>query len=236
MPNEQLTDIVLIVDRSGSMHSIRTDAEGGINSFIEEQKKVPGDATLTLVQFDTQYEVIHENKPIADVSKYKLVPGGGTALLDAIGKTITSHKKRIENTTEPNRPGKIIYVIVTDGDENSSQNYNKSQINELITARRDADSWEFIFLAANQDAMQEAQSIGISGAGAINFAASGSGVGAAYSIGTQAVSYMRGAAPGESMGSCLRSMNMPSDAEGEEAAEWIDKYANTNTTTDDTGS
>jgi uncharacterized protein YegL len=229
MPNENLTEIVLIADRSGSMHTIRSDAEGGINSFIEEQKKVPGEATLTLVQFDTHYEVIHENRPIADVPPYVLEPGGGTALLDAIGKTINAHKTRVDNTPEENRPGKIIYVIVTDGEENSSQNYNKSQINELITGRRDSDGWEFIFLAANQDAIQEAHAMGISGAGAMNFAASAKGVERSYFIGTQAVSNMRGAASGQSLSSCLNDMALPENAEGEEAAEWINKYSNTTT-------
>ena len=234
MANENLTEIVLIADRSGSMHTIRSDAEGGINSFIEEQKKVPGEAVLTLVQFDTHYEVIHENKPIADVPPYVLEPGGGTALLDAIGKTITSHKNRIDNTPEESRPGKIIYVIVTDGDENSSHDYNRSQINELITARRDSDSWEFIFLAANQDAIQEAHAMGISGAGAMNFAPSGQGVGNAYNIGTQAVSHMRGAASGQSLSSCLNDMALPENAEGEEADNWIAEHSTTDST-DDSG-
>lgn len=231
MANDQLTEIVLIVDRSGSMHTIKADAEGGINSFVEEQKKVPGDATLTLVQFDTTYEVIHENKPIADVPPYELKPGGGTALLDAIGKTITSHKTRVDNTPEPNRPGKIIYVIVTDGEENSSHEYARPQINELITGRRDADSWEFIFLAANQDAIQEANALGISGAGAMNYAASGAGAAAAYNISTQAVSHMRGASSAKGMVDCLTSMALPENAEGEEAEKWIS--ANTTTAATD---
>ncbi len=230
MANEQLTEIVLIVDRSGSMHAIRTDAEGGINSFIDEQKKVPGEATLTLCQFDTQYDVVHENKPIADVPPYTLNPGGGTALLDAIGKTITSHKTRVDNTPEPNRPGKIIYVIVTDGEENSSQNYNRDQINELITGRRDADSWEFIFLAANQDAMQEAHALGISGAGAMNFGASAKGVDAAYCVSSAAVSNLRGASSARGMGQCLSNMALPENAEGEEAEEWTNKYSTSDST------
>lgn len=234
MPNEKLTEIVLVVDRSGSMHAIKSDAEGGINSFIEEQKKVPGDATLTFVQFDTQYEVVHENKPITDVPPYVLEPGGGTALLDAIGKTITSHKKRIENTPETNRPGKIIYVIVTDGDENSSQNYNRSQVNELITARRDVDSWEFIFMAANQDAIQEAASIGIHGAGAMNFGMSGQSIGAAYSVSMQAVSKLRSVANANDMGNCLESMPLPENASAEEAAEWALEYTSVLSTTDAT--
>lgn len=232
MANEKLTEIVLIADRSGSMHSIRGDAEGGINSFIEEQKKVPGEATLTLVQFDTNYEVVHENKPIADVPPYELVPGGGTALLDAMGRTITTHKKRIENTPEKNRPGKIIYVVVTDGEENSSHEYNRDQVNELITARRDADSWEFIFLAANQDAIQEAHAMGIRGAGAMNYAPSAKGVEQAYFIGTQAVSNMRSAGSAKGMSVALDAMALPENAEGEEAADWINKHSTTDSTPD----
>ena len=232
MANEKLTEIVLIADRSGSMNTIRSDAEGGINSFIEEQKKVPGEATLTLAQFDTEYEIVHENKPIADVPRYALEPRGGTALLDAIGKTITSHKKRIENTPESSRPGKIIYVIVTDGEENSSSGYNRSQINELITARRDVDSWEFIFLAANQDAIQEAHSMGISAAGAMNYAPSGQGVEQAYLIGTQAVSNMRSAGSAKGMSAELHAMALPENAEGDEAAEWINKHSTTDSAAD----
>ncbi|MFW9872522.1 MAG: hypothetical protein ACFFG0_05415, partial [Candidatus Thorarchaeota archaeon] len=145
-------EIVCIIDRSGSMASIAKDAIGGFNTFLEEQKKVKGEATLTFIQFDTDYEIIHENKPLFDVPKLNestFQPRGATALLDAVGKTIDSVGKRLSNMQENNRPEKVIVAILTDGEENSSKEYTLSKVREMITHQRDKYQWEFIFLAAN---------------------------------------------------------------------------------------
>src|SRR5256885_1489485 len=109
-----LTDITVVMDRSGSMNSCRSDAEGGLNAFIKEQKELPGEALFTLVQFDTEYEVVHKAKPIKDVPKCILTPRGGTALLDALGRTIHQTGDRLLAFPEHQRPALVCFVIITD--------------------------------------------------------------------------------------------------------------------------
>ncbi len=184
-----LTDITLVVDRSGSMQEIRSDAEGGVNAFIEKQAKEPGEATLTLVQFDTQYEFLHQGVPISQVPKYELVPRGGTALLDAIGRAINETGARLGKQAEEDRPGLVIFVVMTDGQENSSQEFSKSSIREMIHHQQDKYNWHFTFLGADQDAFAEAHAMGIAAAGTANFAKHK--VAAAYGATAAKVSRMR---------------------------------------------
>ena len=187
-------EIVCVIDRSGSMASISQDAIGGFNTFLAEQKKVPGEATLTYVQFDTDYEVVHENKPlndVPDIDSKTYVPRGATALLDAIGKTIESVGKRLSGLAESLRPDKVIFVILTDGEENSSHEYSKAKIKEMITHQKDVYQWEFIFLAANQDAFAEGVKLGIDIKDTSNFAATGKGVRQAYGIATASAAAYR---------------------------------------------
>lgn len=164
-----LTDITLVVDRSGSMAQIKEDAEGGVNTFVSEQATAPGEVLLTLLQFDTAYEFVHRGIPIRDVPKFKLVPRGMTALLDAVGRAINETGERLAQMAEQDRPGLVIMVVVTDGLENSSKEFNKSQIKEMIERQQNQYSWHFTFLGANQDAFSEAGGIGIHAAGAANF-------------------------------------------------------------------
>jgi hypothetical protein len=165
-----LTDITLVVDRSGSMQQIRSDAEGGVNAFIESQAREPGEALLTLVQFDTEYEFVHQGAPIGDVPKYQLVPRGSTALLDAVGRAINETGARLSAMPEAERPGLVIFVVMTDGLENSSREFSKAQVKEMIERQQSVYSWHFTFLGANQDAFAEAGGMGIHAAGAAQFA------------------------------------------------------------------
>jgi Mg-chelatase subunit ChlD len=167
-----LTDITLVVDRSGSMASVREDAEGGVNTFIAKQAQEPGDALLTLVQFDTEYEFLHRGVPISQVPKYELVPRGMTALLDAVGRAVNETGERLAKMPEQDRPGLVIFVVMTDGHENSSKEFTKAQIKEMIEHQQHVYSWQFTFLGANQDAFAEAGSLGIDAAGVACFAAS----------------------------------------------------------------
>jgi len=168
----------VIVDRSGSMGSIQADAQGGFNTFIEAQKKCPGEATLTLVQFDTNYEMLCENKPIRDVQPYTLIPRGATALLDAMGITIAKVGERLRQTPESSRPGKVLVAIITDGEENSSREFSRARVFDMIQHQREVYKWEFVFIAANQDAIQTGASYGISNS--MNFAATAVGTQSAY--------------------------------------------------------
>lgn len=185
---KDLTEIVMLVDRSGSMQSCRADAEGGVNAFIEAQGKLEGDANLTLVQFDTVEEFVYKGAPIRDVGKYTLVPRGETALLDAIGRALQETKDRLDKLVD-GKPGLVVFVIVTDGGENSSQNFNREQIKALIT-RQQNDNWQFNYLGANQDAFTVAQNMGVaaSGVAAYNVA----NVGDTFKAASNSVGRMRG--------------------------------------------
>lgn len=164
-----LTDITLVVDRSGSMEQVQEDAQGGVNSFIKEQAKEPGEALLTLVQFDTEYEFLHKGVPISQVPEYKLVPRGMTALLDAVGRAINETGERLSKMKEQDRPGLVIFVVMTDGLENSSKEFSKGAIKEMIKRQQEEYNWHFTFLGANQDAFAEAGSMGIHAAGVANY-------------------------------------------------------------------
>jgi len=140
---------------------VREDAEGGVNAFIEQQATEPGEALLTLVQFDMEYEFLHKGVPISQVPKYKLVPRGMTALLDAIGRAINETGERLAKMAEQDRPGLVVFVVMTDGQENSSKEFSKADIKAMIQRQQDTYKWHFTFLGANQDAFAEAGEMGI---------------------------------------------------------------------------
>jgi len=156
-----LTDITMVIDRSGSMRSCRGDAEGGINHFIDEQKAAPGEANLTMVQFDSVVEVVHSGKPIKDVPPYSLKPRNMTALLDAVGRAINETGKRLSDMAEADRPGFVVFLIVTDGAENSSKGFTLPQIQEMIKLQQDTYNWKFVFLGADAASFSQAGAMGI---------------------------------------------------------------------------
>jgi hypothetical protein len=162
--NPHLTEIAYILDRSGSMQCMQEPAVAAFNDFIKIQLDVPGDARLTLVQFDDAYEVPIASMPIQEVPQLTAAtytPRGSTALLDAIGRTIKETSTRIDAISEADRPGKVILTIFTDGQENASREYTAKHISDLIRLYRDQKGWEFIFLAANQDAIASAAAMNI---------------------------------------------------------------------------
>jgi hypothetical protein len=177
------TDISIVLDRSGSMQSVREDTIGGFNTFLADQKAAPGEAAITLAQFDDVYEVVYSALAVADakpLDRSTFVPRGSTALLDAIGRTISDAGKRFEAMAEDARPEKVIFVIVTDGEENASKEFTSAKINDLITHQRDIYKWEFVFLGANQDAITTASNLGINAASSMTYAANSGGVQAMY--------------------------------------------------------
>jgi len=179
-----LVEIVFILDRSGSMASIKNDAIGGFNSFLEEQKKVPGEANLTLVLFDHEYNLFYngvklQNAKPLDNSTY--VPRGTTALLDAVGRTIDDVGVRLDSLPEEDRPEKVIVGILTDGFENASKDYTNTRISEMIDLQQKTYNWEFLYLGANQDAFSVAQSLNIKGINTSNFVANSIGTRSCFS-------------------------------------------------------
>jgi len=159
-----LTEIAYILDRSGSMNLIAEAAISGFNSFLKEQKSAPGHANLTLVLFDNEYLSPHQAVPLPEVPELNAntyVPRGSTALLDAVGTTIRNIGARLSNIPESDRPGHVIIAIFTDGLENCSSEFSLAEINKMITHQRNTYAWEFIFLAANQDAIATAAQMGI---------------------------------------------------------------------------
>ena len=161
--NRDLTEIIFLLDRSGSMAGLETDTIGGFNAFIEKQRQLEGETIVTAVLFDDRYEIlwngIDANKAILTDKEYYV--RGSTALLDAVGKTILDVGYRLSKTSEETRPGKVIFVITTDGMENSSKEFTYEKVKELIKHQQEKYNWEFIFLGANIDAAKEAGNIGI---------------------------------------------------------------------------
>jgi uncharacterized protein YegL len=178
------TDITIILDRSGSMNSVRTDTIGGFNSFLEGQQKIEGEASLSLIQFDDQYEAVYVDKDINSAEKLTdatFQPRGMTALYDAVGRTINSVGERLAALAENERPDKVLLVIMTDGFENSSREFNSAKISEMIAHQREAYKWEFMFIGANQDAVLSAREIGLPTHAALTYAANTEGTRAVYS-------------------------------------------------------
>jgi uncharacterized protein YegL len=156
------TEIVMVLDRSGSMRGIDKATVEGFNKFLDEQKNAEGEAFVTLVQFDDRYEMNYQSVPVKNVDNLVLnetfIPRGSTALLDAIGKTIEDLKTDRD----------VIFVIITDGEENASRTYKREAIMKMIETQTN-EGWKFLFLAANQDAIQAGGSIGIKGSNSINY-------------------------------------------------------------------
>lgn len=164
MPKEGLTEIVCVLDRSGSMDAIIDDAIGGFNSFLKSQKEVEdGECKMTIAMFDDQYEIICTSKNVEDVEEFNretYVPRGMTALNDAIGKTITTLGEVFRKRKENKKPEKVIFVVLTDGHENSSEEYKLDKIKELVKQQEEEWSWEFIFLSSNIDAFSQGHNYG----------------------------------------------------------------------------
>jgi len=175
---------IFVIDRSGSMQSIRDDTQGGIVSFIDKQLEgVDGNKrTVSFYQFDTQFERVHDFDLLSEARSYKFVPRGQTALLDAVGNAVTEVGEKLKDMPEDRRPGYVMALIVTDGLENASKEYKKSQIKEMIEHQQNKYGWRFTYLGANQDAFAEASSIGIVAQSTISFAATSRGVRNTYDV------------------------------------------------------
>lgn len=187
------TDVTLLLDRSGSMESIRADTIGGVNSFIDNQAKIEGVCRLTLIQFDTQnsHEIVQEGAPIKEAKKLDantFVPRGGTPLYDAMGLAIESTEKRLASLT--GQPEHVIMVIMTDGQENQSYRFTRDQVFAKVTEKT-AAGWQFAYLGANQDGMEVGMSLGVAAHNTASYAATGQHVNSTYAAIASNVGAMR---------------------------------------------
>lgn len=176
------TEIIFVIDKSGSMGALTGDTIGGFNSFVDSQKAIEGKATLTTILFDTTWKILHDGVDIHEVkamTNSDYIAGGGTAMLDAIGEVI-NRVQDIHDELEEEKPDNVLFVITTDGEENSSRVFKKSQIEKMIKHQTYGHGWKFMFLGANMDAVSEAESIGISRDWSVTYDWSTQGTNALY--------------------------------------------------------
>lgn len=195
---KNLVSLNLIVDMSGSMAPVKNDTINGINGFLEEQRSLPGDAVLTLCLFNSVYDLLHESVPVKSVPNLTdkdYHPNGWTALLDAIGKTIESTEKKIEEMKDEDRPEKVLFMIITDGEENASSKFKVEKIKEMVVKHQQLDvyPWEFVFVGASSiDAFSIGSSIGVASSNAICYESTSRGTGVLFESVTKGVSNYRG--------------------------------------------
>ena len=194
--NQNLTEIVFILDRSGSMSGLENDTIGGFNGFVKKQAEL-GQTNLTTVLFDDRYEILHNgiDAKNAVLTGKTYFTRGSTALLDAVGKTINDVGMRLSGMPEAERPGNVIFVITTDGQENASSEFSYGEIKRMITHQTEKYGWEFIFMGANIDVAEEGENLGIASDQAFAFEAFSIGLTKMYSMAGAACCEMRSAKP-----------------------------------------
>ncbi len=189
-----ITELIFIIDKSGSMSGLEKDTIGGFNSMVEKQRNEKGTCHISTIFFADNSSVIHNRKNIANVALLTpadYVPSGSTALLDAIGDAI-NHTVRVQRyLSEDERAHKVVFVIITDGEENASRRFSIAKIKQMISLEKEKYGWEFMFLGANIDAIATASNMGISADRATNFVCDEQGVDINFRCMSRAVSSLR---------------------------------------------
>ena len=191
---KDLTELVFILDRSGSMSGLEGDTIGGYNAMLEKQKKEQGEAVITTVLFDDKYELLHDRinlKGIQPITEKEYYVRGTTALLDAVGRTISKIVNVQKHTAEDERAENVMFVITTDGMENASREYSYEKVRRMIEHQKSKHGWEFIFLGANIDAVDTAERFGIGQDRAVNYNADSDGTLLNYEVISETVSCLR---------------------------------------------
>ncbi|MCL2126462.1 MAG: VWA domain-containing protein [Oscillospiraceae bacterium] len=200
--NNNLTELVFILDRSGSMSGLENDTIGGFNSMLSKQQAVPGDCRITTVLFDCGCELLHDRidiKAVSPITDKEYFVRGSTSLLDAIGTTINKIIGVQRNTAKEHQAGKVLFVITTDGMENSSRQFSYETIKSMVEHQKSRYGWEFIFLGANIDAVEVANRFGVAENRAQTYHNDSEGIGLNYAVLSQTVASYRCAAPGASI-------------------------------------
>ena len=189
-----MTELVFILDRSGSMAGLEADTIGGFNSMLEKQRKEPGEALISTVLFDNETEVVHDRVPLGEVPKLDektYYVRGCTALLDAVGGAV-HHIGNVHKYARPeDRPERTLFVITTDGLENASRRYSYEKVEQMIRRQKEKYGWEFLFLGANIDAAKEAGRFGIAPERAVNYLSDSEGTALNYAAVEKAVRSVR---------------------------------------------
>ncbi len=193
-----LTELVFILDRSGSMSGLESDTIGGYNAMLEKQKKEVGTAIITTVLFDDTYELLHDRinlQGVQPITEKEYYVRGSTALLDAVGKTINKIGNAQKHTAEDEQAEHVMFVITTDGMENASREFSYEKVRRMIEHQKSKYGWEFIFLGANIDAVAAAERFGISNDRAANYNADSEGTLLNYEVISETVSCLRASRP-----------------------------------------
>lgn len=190
--DQNYCDITVLLDRSGSMASIKTDMERGFDNFIAEQKRVPGKCLVTLTQFSTQgTPTLYTALPIAEVPPLTIQPLGGTPLLDAMHDTIVQTGRRLGSIPEAYRPGKVVFIVITDGEENSSVHATITDLHNEVTVQQEHYNWQFLFFGANMDAFAVGHMMGLRGQSIASYGANSAGAAASFAVAASSVGRYR---------------------------------------------
>ena len=205
------TELVFILDKSGSMHGLEQDTIGGFNSMLQKQKELDGECRITTVLFDNRYELLHDRidiRAVSSMTEKEYQVGGTTALLDAIGRTVQKLVSVQKNTAKEYRADRVLFVIITDGQENASREYSSDRVKEMIQLEKEKYGWEFVFLGANIDAVETAGQLGISRDRAVDYVPDGAGTALNFQMMSEPVAAFRetGAVPGAPLEAIRKDM------------------------------
>lgn len=216
MTDPNHTHISFLLDRSGSMQSIKSDTIGGFGAFIDEQKGEPGRCTVSLAQFDDHYDEVYHRLPLDQVPELDLQPRGMTAMLDAIGRLVVTTGQQLAALPEEERPGTVIVGIMTDGLENSSKEFTRAKVREMIQHQTDVYGWQFMYLGANQDAVEVGTGLGVDPGMSLTYTQSAAG--AAMRLSGQKLSGLRRRMAAGMAPEAARAASVYTEAERDEAA------------------
>ena len=205
------TELVFILDKSGSMAGLESDTIGGFNAMLQKQRALPGQCRITTVLFDNRYELLHDRidiRAVSPMTEREYQVGGSTALLDAIGRTIQKLAGVQRNTAEEYRADNVMFVIITDGAENSSREYSFQKVKAMIEHEKEKYGWEFVFLGANIDAVETAGRFGIAPDRAVDYVPDGAGTELNFQAMSETVACFRatGAVPAAPMEAIRKDM------------------------------
>lgn len=191
--NKNRTELVLVLDNSGSMNGIKNDVEQGLKTVLKEQSEQPGECFVSYFQFSGTAKQVFSGVNIKNVKDITIHPLGSTALFDAIGLAVNETGARLKAMKEKDRPGLVVFIIGTDGEENSSKEFNRVQIKEMIRHQESKYNWQFIYLGANQDAWQIGQQYGFSGGKSMTYTTDPNAIHASYKSTSKMLSDLRSA-------------------------------------------